>query len=66
MSSARILTWFIPGKRGAASRYDLEMTTDGLLVTDTKAGERLQATLAIKLKNSTEDRWYIRSGKDKV
>jgi len=54
------------GIQGAASRYDLEMTTDGLLVTDTKTGERLQATLASKLKNSIEDRWYIRSGKDKV
>lgn len=54
------------GIQGAVSRYDLEMIPDGLLVTDTKTGECLQATLAKKLKNSTEDRWYIRTGKDKV
>ncbi|MEE4287441.1 MAG: transposase [Mariniphaga sp.] len=54
------------GIQGAASRYDLEMTSEGLMVTDTKTGERLKATLAKKLKNSTEDRWYIRNGKDKV
>ena len=54
------------GIQGAVSRYDLEMAPGGLLVTDTKIGECLQATLAKKLKNSTEDRWYIRTGKDKV
>jgi hypothetical protein len=54
------------GIQGATSRYDLEMAPDGLLVTDTKNGETLQATLAKKLKNSKEDRWYIRTGKDKV
>lgn len=54
------------GIQGATSRFDLEMTTEGLLVTDTKTGEILQATLAKKLKNSKEDRWYIRTGKDKV
>lgn len=54
------------GIQGATSRYDLKMTTEGLLVTDTKTGETLQATLAKKLKNSKEDRWYIRTGKDKV
>jgi hypothetical protein len=54
------------GIQGADSRYDLEVTPGGLLVTDTKTGEHLQATLAKKLKNSTEDRWYIRNGKDKV
>jgi len=54
------------GIQGATSRYDLEMTTEGLLVTDTKTGETLQATLAKKIKNSKEDRWYIRTGKDKV
>ncbi len=54
------------GIQGAASRYDLEMIPDGLLVTDTKTGEQVLATLARKLKNSKEDKWYIRSGKDKV
>ena len=42
------------GIQGAASRYELEMAPEGLLVTDTQTGERLQATLAKKLKNSTE------------
>jgi len=54
------------GIQGAVSRYELEMAPEGLLVTDTQTGERLVATLAKKLKNSTEDRWYIRTGKDKV
>jgi len=54
------------GIQGAASRYDLEMTPDGLMVTDTKTSEQIKATLAKKTKNSTDDRWYIRSGKDKV
>lgn len=54
------------GIQGAVSRYDLEMTPDGLLVTDTQTSERLLATQSKKLKNSKEDRWFIRSGKDKV
>lgn len=54
------------GIQGAVSRYDLEMSPEGLLVTDTQTGERLQATLAKKQKNSKEDRWFIRTGKDKV
>jgi len=54
------------GIQGAVSRYELEMAPEGLLVTDTQTGERLVATLAKKLKNSTEDKWYIRTGKDKV
>ena len=54
------------GIQGAVSRYELEMVPEGLLVTDTQTGERLVATLAKKLKNSTEDKWYIRTGKDKV
>ena len=54
------------GIQGAVSRYDLEMTDEGLLVNDTQAGECLLATPAKKLKNSKEDRWFIRAGKDKV
>jgi hypothetical protein len=54
------------GIQGAVSRYDLEMTPDGLLVTDTQTGECLLATLAKKLKNSKEDKWFIRTGTDKV
>lgn len=54
------------GIQGAVSRYDLEMAPEGLLVTDSQTGERIQATLAKKLKNSKEDRWFIRTGKNKV
>ncbi len=54
------------GIQGAVSRYDLEMTPDGLLVTDTQTSERILATQSKKLKKSKEDRWFIRSGKDKV
>ena len=54
------------GIEGAVSRYDLEMIPDGLQVTDTLTGECLLASFAKKLKNSKEDKWFIRTGKDKV
>jgi len=54
------------GIQGAVSRYGLEMSPEGLLVTHSLTGERLQATLAKKLKNSKEDRWFVRTGKNKV
>ena len=47
------------GIQGAESRYDLELTTDGLLVTDTQTGEHMKAVLVKKQKNSKEDRWRI-------
>jgi len=47
------------GMQGFGSRYDLEMTSDGLLVTDTKTGKVMKAIPAKKLKNSREDRWRI-------
>ena len=47
------------GIQGAESRYDLEMTLEGLQVTDTKTGECMQAVLVKKQKNSKEDRWRI-------
>jgi hypothetical protein len=47
------------GIQGAESRYDLEMTPDGLQVTDTKTGELINAVLVKKQKNSKEDRWGI-------
>lgn len=47
------------GIQGFESRYDLEMTPEGVIVTDTRTGERMQAELAKKLKNSKEDRWRI-------
>ena len=47
------------GIQGAPSRYDLEITSEGLIVTDTKTGEQKVATPAKKNKNSKEDRWRI-------
>ena len=47
------------GIQGFESRYDLEMTKEGLLVTDTKTGYHMKAALAKRLKNSKEDRWRI-------
>lgn len=47
------------GIQGFESRYDLEMTPEGLLVTDTKTGEQMKAVLVKKHKNSKEDRWRI-------
>jgi hypothetical protein len=47
------------GIQGAESRYDLVMTPEGLLVTDTKTGEQMKAVLVKKHKNSKEDRWRI-------
>lgn len=47
------------GIQGFESRYDLEMTLEGLLVTDTKTGEHMKAVIVKKLKNSKEDRWRI-------
>ena len=49
------------GIQGYPSRYDLEMTPTGLIVTDTQTGERIQAVLAKKHKNSKEDRWRIKT-----
>ena len=53
------------GIQGAESRYDLEMTSEGLMVTDTKTGELIQAVLVKKQKNSTEDRWRIKTSTGK-
>jgi len=47
------------GIQGFESRYDLEMTLEGLLVTNTKTGEQMKAVLVKKHKNSKEDRWRI-------
>ena len=47
------------GIQGAESRYDLDMTPEGLLVTDTQTGEHMRAILVKKHKNSKEDRWRI-------
>jgi hypothetical protein len=51
------------GIQGATSRYDLEQTTQGLLVTDTQTGVQQIATLVKKQKNSKEDRYRIKTDK---
>jgi hypothetical protein len=51
------------GIQGSVSRYDLEMTSEGLLVTDTRTGEHMQAVLVKKQKKSKEDRWRITTPK---
>jgi len=54
------------GIQGATSRYDLEMTDKGLMVTDTKTGKRIPAVPARKNKNSKEDRWFIWNEKKRI
>lgn len=51
------------GIQGAESRYDLELTPQGLLVTDTQTGEQQIAPLVRKQKNSKEDRYRIKTDK---
>jgi hypothetical protein len=47
------------GIQGSESKYDLELTPDGLQVTDSQTGESVMAVLVKKQKNSKEDRWRI-------
>lgn len=54
------------GIQGSVSRYDLEMTPDGLLVTDTQTAECFLASLAKKQKNSKEDKWVINTNNNRV
>lgn len=54
------------GIQGSVSRYDLEMTPGGLLVTDTQTAECFLATLAKKQKNSKEDKWVVNTANGKV
>jgi hypothetical protein len=54
------------GIQGGHSRYDLEMTTEGLMVTDTQTGECTLATKAKKQKNSKEDSWSIKTSTGRV
>ena len=49
------------GIQGADPKYDLEMTAEGLLVTDVQTGETLNAVLVKKQKNSREDKWRIKT-----
>ena len=48
------------GLQGAVSRYDLEMTDEGVLVTDTITGEIQPAVLSKPCKKSKEPRWRIK------
>lgn len=54
------------GIKGFLPRHDLEMTQDGLIVTDMQTGESIKATLAKKLKNAKEDVWFIDSPEGRV
>ena len=54
------------GIKGFLPRHDLEMTQDGLIVTDMQTGECIKATLAKKLKNAKEDVWFIDSPEGRV
>ena len=49
------------GIQGGESKYDLEMTPEVLLVTDTQTGEQMKAVLCKKHKNSKDDRWRIKT-----
>jgi hypothetical protein len=51
------------GIQGPESRYDLEQTTQGLMVTDTQTGEQQIAPLVKKQKNSKEDHYRIKTDK---
>ena len=49
------------GIQGPEPTYDLEMTPDGLFVTDIRTGERVKAVLVKQRKNTTEVRWSIKT-----
>ncbi len=49
------------GIQGAQSKYDLDLTQEGLLVTDNRTGEQFKAVLVKKQKKSKEDRWRIKT-----
>jgi hypothetical protein len=49
----------LTGLQGGIARYDLELTQDGLIVTDTLTGECMQAVLARKSKRSKQNKWRI-------
>jgi hypothetical protein len=54
------------GIQSNPSRYDHDMTSAGLLVTDTQTGECFLAEKTKKLKNSKEDRWVIKTPDGRV
>lgn len=54
------------GMQGAKSRFELQMTDQGLLVTDTQTSACQIAKLASKNKNSKENRYFIISDNKKT
>ena len=53
------------GIQGAISRYDLELKPDGLWVTDTQTVKKILAREVKKQKNSTVDRYQIKTPEGK-
>jgi hypothetical protein len=53
----------LTGIQGSIPRYDLELTQNGLIVTDTQTGKSTQAVLARKSKRSKQNRWRITTEK---
>ena len=51
------------GIQGYESKYDLDLTPEGLMVTNTETGECQKAVLVKKNKNSKEDRYRITTPK---
>ena len=51
------------GIQGSESKYDLDLTPEGLMVTNTETGECQKAVLVKKHKNSKEDRYRITTPK---
>ena len=51
------------GVQGETSRYELDMTPAGLLVTDTKTGEQIQARKSRGLKGRESKKWVIKNEK---
>jgi len=49
------------GMQGPRTRYQLEMESDGLHVTDMATGQTQIASPVAKRKNSKEERWYIKT-----
>ncbi len=54
------------GLQGSQGKFDLELTSEGLMVTDTRTGERIKAEPVRKNKLSWEDRWKIKTANGNV
>jgi hypothetical protein len=57
------IDFVLTGIQGELPRYDLDLTPNGLIVTDTKTGESIQAVLAKKFKSINPNSWRIRTEK---